>query len=127
MNANPIPVPPVCPKGIFIKDYEKMIYIHSLIMKDLSKPMPTISKLAALVHMSPTKFRSLFVKIFNASIYQYHLQARLDLAKHLLLTNEFTITQIAYKVGFDRSQSFAKSFLIHTGFTAGQFRDLYSL
>jgi len=85
-------------------------------------PMPTILKLADRANMSPSKFRKLFIEIFGTSIYQYHLRARMELAKRLLLSNQLTIVQIAYKVGFNRSQSFAKAFLAHTGQTASQYK-----
>jgi AraC-like DNA-binding protein len=113
---------PACPRTVLNGDYEKMIGVHNDIMSDLSKPMPTIRQLAERVNMSPSKFRKLFVEIFGTSIYQYHLNCRMELAKRLLASNQLTIVQIAYKVGFNRSQSFAKAFLGHTGQTASHYK-----
>jgi AraC-like DNA-binding protein len=61
--------------------------------------------------MSNTKFRDLFVTIFGTMIYHYYLNARMELAKQLLLTDRHAVIQVAYKVGFTRSQSFAKAFI----------------
>ena len=119
--SNCLTLPP-CPLTVLTGDYEKMIDVHNAIMSDLSMPMPTILKLADRANMSPSKFRKLFIEIFGTSIYQYHLRARMELAKRLLLSNQLTIVQIAYKVGFNRSQSFAKAFLAHTGQTASQYK-----
>lgn len=116
------PVLPACPPNVMRNDYDKIIEIHDIIMLDLSLDMPTISQLAAQANMSTSKFRNLFIKVFGMSIYQYHLNARLELAKQLLIENKHTIVQIAYKTGFYRSQSFAKAFFLHTGQTASQFR-----
>jgi AraC-like DNA-binding protein len=97
--------------------------IHESIMVNLSRPMPTIEALAQKACMSESKFRSLFQYFYGTSIYQYHLMARMDLAKNLLVSNEYTITQIAYKVGFSHHQSFIKTFMKHTGLSPRQFQD----
>jgi AraC-like DNA-binding protein len=117
---------PPCPTNIFMEDYDKIIKIHTIIMADLSRPMPKISSLANSVAMSSTKFRNLFIVIFGVTIYHYHLSARMELSKELLLTHRYTIVQIAYKVGFSRSQSFAKAFLKYTGQTASEYKVTHS-
>lgn len=119
--SNCLTLPP-CPRTVLTGDYEKMIDVHNAIMSDLSMPMPTIVQLADRANMSTSKFRKLFIEIFGTSIYHYHLGARMELAKRLLVSNQFTIVQIAYKVGFNRSQSFAKAFLAYTGQTASQYK-----
>jgi AraC-like DNA-binding protein len=118
---------PTCPLNILKGDYEKIIEAHQAIMSNLSMPMPTIAQLASQANMSPSKFRNLFLQMYGMSIYQYHLNARIELAKTLLISNQYSIVQIAYKVGFNRSQSFAKAFLAHTGQTATEYkRDMLS-
>jgi transcriptional regulator GlxA family with amidase domain len=115
-----------CPTHVFIEDYEKVIKIHEIIMSDLSNPMPTINILASRIAMSNTKFRSLFIAIFGVTIYHYHLSARMELSKELLVSNRHSIVQIAYKVGFNRSQSFAKAFLKYAGQTASEYKLTHS-
>ncbi|AXE20475.1 hypothetical protein DR864_23415 [Runella rosea] len=120
--TEPVTPLPVCPPNVLKGDYAKIIEAHQAIMANLSMPMPTIAELARTSNMSPSKFRKLFLQIYGNSVYQYHLNARLELAKELLLSNQYSIVQIAYKVGFSRSQSFAKAFLAHTGQTATDYK-----
>ena len=122
MMSEPVTFLPACPPNILKGDYEKIVEAHQAIMSNLSKPMPTIAQLASHANMSPSKFRNLFLQLYGVSIYQYHLNARIELAKKLLVSNQHTIVQIAYKVGFNRSQSFAKAFLAHTGQTATEYK-----
>lgn len=116
---------PQCPSHVFFNDYEMMLKIHEIIVSDLSKPIPPIKVLASSVAMSQTKFRNLFFTIYGTTIYQYHLNLRMELAKKLLLDNRYSIVQIAYKTGFIRSQSFAKVFQKRFGITASAFRAEY--
>lgn len=122
MMSEPVNFLPNCPSNILKGDYEKIVEAHQAIMSNLSIPMPTIAQLASHANMSPSKFRNLFLQLYGTSIYQYHLNARIELAKKLLVSNQHTIVQIAYKVGFNRSQSFAKAFLAHTGQTATEYK-----
>lgn len=125
--SEPVTFLPASPSNILKGDYDKIIEAHQLIMSNLSMPMPKIAQLASQANMSPSKFRNLFLQIYGTSIYQYHLNARIELAKTLLISNQYNIVQIAYKVGFNRSQSFAKAFLAHTGQTATEYkRDMLS-
>lgn len=120
--SEPVTSLSVCPPNVLKGDYEKITDAHQLIMSNLSMPMPTITQLASQANMSPSKFRNLFLQIYGTSIYQYHLNARIEFAKTLLISNQYSIVQIAYKTGFYRSQSFAKAFLAHTGQTATEYK-----
>lgn len=115
-----------CPHGVLNDDFNKIIEVHEIIMNDYSKPIPNVKDLTEITNMSSQKFRILFQKIFQNNYYQYYHQLRLERAKSLLLENEFTIVQIAYKIGFYHSQNFARAFLKYSGMTAKEFRNKYS-
>lgn len=111
-----------CPKGILLEDFEKIMAVHELILKDYSKPIPHVNELVDIVNMSPQKFRGLFRKIFSKNYYEYYQEIRLEHAKQLLAQNKFTVVQISYKVGFTYSQNFARAFAKYTGMTAKEFK-----
>lgn len=112
------------PKRILHPDLRALQEAHDTIMNNLTRPMPPVITLASNACMSLSKFRKLFQQTYGQSVYDYHLKARLAYAKELLFGNEFTITQIAYKVGFSHHQSFIKTFIKHTGITPNEFRQL---
>jgi len=116
------PTLPNCPIDVLLVDYQKIMEIHNNIMQDLSIPTPISSKLAQKANMSTSKFRNLFIRIFKMSVHQYYSKVRIELAKELLKDNKYNIEQIAYKVAFMRSQSFAKAFFNHTGQTASHYK-----
>lgn len=115
-----------CPHGVLNEDFKRIIEVHEIIMGDFSKPVPNVKDLGEITNMSSQKFRMLFQKIFHNSYYKYYHEIRFEYAKSLLIANEFSIVQIAYKIGFYHSQNFARAFLKHTGMTAKEFRIKYS-
>lgn len=60
----------------------------------------TVSGIARTVHMSPDHFARLFKQSTGLSPYGYVMKARTKRAKELLTSGKFSISDIAYKVGF---------------------------
>ena len=60
----------------------------------------TVSGIAQAVCMSPYHFSRLFKESTGRSPYQYVVEARVRKAKELLTTGKFTISEVAYDVGF---------------------------
>jgi AraC-like DNA-binding protein len=113
-----------CPTGVSKTDFDNVINLHYEIVKNQSRAIPSAGEVAKKINMSPQKFRNLFQKIFNANYYVFYQEMRLEHAKVLLKDNEFSIVQIAYKVGFNYSQNFARAFHKYTGMTAKTYREL---
>lgn len=70
----------------------------------------TITAIALEVGINSFKLRSGFKEIFKKTIHQYRIVLRLDLAKQLLEETDLTVSEIAYKTGFDSRDGFARSF-----------------
>jgi AraC family transcriptional regulator len=70
-------------------------YIQDQLNADL-----TVSGIAQAVGMSPDHFTRLFKKSTGQTPYEYVIVARLRKAKHLLTTGKFTISEVAFHVGF---------------------------
>lgn len=70
----------------------------------------TITALALEVGINSFKLRIGFKQLFKTTIHQYRLNLRLNLAKQLLIETDLTISEIAYKTGFDSRDGFARSF-----------------
>jgi AraC-like DNA-binding protein len=94
------------------------------IIKKLEREMRTnynksnlsINYMAQYAGMSPTKFKRVFKDIFGHSPHQYILDIRASQAKKLLESNHYTISQIAYKVGFNYPSGLTR--LIKTKYNA---------
>src|SRR5579863_3429899 len=70
----------------------------------------TITALALEVGINSFKLRVGFKQLLKTTIHQYRLDLRLNLAKQLLTETDLTISEIAYKTGFDSRDGFARCF-----------------
>ncbi len=89
-------------------DIQKIKKFGALIKETAFKAIPSINEMAESVGMCPTKFKKIFKEVFGKSPHQYVLDIKTEQAKMLLKTNNFTITQIAYKVGFRNPSSLTR-------------------
>ncbi|HYY30444.1 MAG TPA: AraC family transcriptional regulator [Chthoniobacterales bacterium] len=78
---------------------EKLVRAVEYIKDQLNTDL-TVSGIAQAVFMSPYHFTRLFKESTGQSPYQYVVEARVRKAKELLTTGKFTISEVAYDVGF---------------------------
>ena len=74
-----------------------------------------VNALAELCHMSPATFRRRFQKYMGASPIAYRNTLRLNKARELLLTDLYTVGEIADIVGFGDIAYFSKCYKKHFG------------
>jgi AraC family transcriptional regulator len=78
---------------------EKLVRAVAYIQDQLDTDL-TVSGIAQAVGMSPYHFTRLFKESTGQTPYQYVVDARVKKAKELLTTGKFTISEVAYHVGF---------------------------
>lgn len=91
--------------------------MHAQLDRELS-----IEELAAAAYLSPFHFARLFKKLTGASPHAYLASLRISRAQNLLAETDFSITQIASRVGYSSSSHFTKAFRQMTGLTPSEFR-----
>jgi AraC-type DNA-binding domain-containing proteins len=96
-----------------IDEYIQKNYCNELSLAQVSK----------CVELSPAYLSSIFKEISGENFVDYVNRVRIEKSKSLLQTNDFTVAQIAEKVGFISSNTFIKVFKKHEGITPGQYRD----
>jgi AraC family transcriptional regulator len=92
-------------------------YIEDHLAEDLS-----LSDLAAVVHLSPYHFARLFKESVGFPPHQYVIQRRVERAKLLLSTTNWSLTTIAHMVGFAHESHLALHFKRLTGLTPKHYR-----
>jgi len=92
-------------------------YIHSHYDEKLD--VKTLSDIASL---SPSHFSRLFKQNTEKSPMSYLIETRLEKSKKLLISGDFTVTDIAYKTGFSSSSHFANLFTERFEVTPSEFR-----
>lgn len=91
-------------------DIDKIIELDVFLTRDFNQPAPTLDEMAESVHMSPSKLKSLFKKIYGQSIYEYFNISRLNKARHLLLYQNLPIKEVAWQMGYSAVSNFSAAF-----------------
>lgn len=91
------------------------------------KGLPTVQYFAEKLHLSP-KYLSTMLKTLTGQTAQQFIHWNLiELAKEKLSVTDLSVSEIAYKLGFEHSQSFNKLFKSKTSLTPLEFRKSFDL
>lgn len=89
-------------------DLRKIREVEEKITYNFHKSTPPITEMAKMAGMSVSKFKNLFYELFGTSPHQYILDKKMLYAKGLLQTGKYSITQVAYKVGYHHPSGFTR-------------------
>ncbi len=96
-------------------DKEKIIYHINKVFADLSRPFPTVDKLAAGIFMSKSKFNALFKKIYQKNVYEYYTELRMQKAMALLRTGKYPVAEVAHRISYQNLGHFSRAFRKYYG------------
>ncbi len=94
---------------------------RSIIMSHLDQPW-TIDDMANLLGLSPSRFSHIYTSIFHVSPKQNLLSERMNQAKFLLQSRNYSVGEVASKVGYDNIYHFSKQFKKITGMSPSEYR-----
>lgn len=92
-------------------------------LKDNYAAYPSISNLAKVANMSETRFQLAFKQQYKTTLYEYFKNLRMNYALQLLNETNYSIKEIALKVGYRNSGHFAGIFKKRYGITPKRYRD----
>jgi len=94
---------------------------------DLEKQgLPTVQYIANALNVSPN-YLSVMLKLQTGQSTQQHIHDRLiEKAKERLSTSDLSVSEIAYALGFEHSQSFSKLFKSKTSLSPLEFRNTFN-
>ena len=95
-----------------VKDYIGEHYAESLSVADL----------AAVAHLSVSQFERRFKAVFQQRPAQFLVQYRLTRASQLLVQSDFSISEVALRVGFYDHSHFTRAFKALFGIPPGRYR-----
>lgn len=82
----------------------------------------TLDYLAAYAHLSPAYLSRYFKKCTGMKLSDYIIHTRIEKAKYMLRTNNYSINDICLYCGYRSIGNFQKAFKKATGMTAGEYR-----
>ena len=94
--------------------------------KNEDKGLPTVQYLATELHFSPAYLSDLLKNYTGLSAQQHIHESVIHKAKELLSLSELSVSEIAYELGFQHPQSFAKLFKQKTDVTPSKFRQAFN-
>jgi len=88
----------------------------------LSQGLPTVGYLAGQLHVSPSYLSDMLRSLIGQNAQQYIHDKLIEKAKEKLSTTDLTVSEVAYELGFEHSQSFSKLFKTKTNLSPSEFR-----
>jgi AraC family transcriptional activator of pobA len=88
--------------------------------------IPSVSSFAEKLHLSANYLSDMLRSSTGQSAQQHIQQKLIDKAKALLSSTELSVSEIAYRLGFEYPQSFSKLFKNKTSKTPKKFRAFYN-
>ena len=90
-------------------DVQKTFTVRKIILENLTS-LPSLKQLSQNAGMSISKLQKCFQQVFGKSISQYALSEKMHLAKQMLETRKYTISEIGYDLGYANLSHFSKAF-----------------
>jgi AraC family transcriptional activator of pobA len=90
------------------------------------KGLPSVQLLSEKLNMSPQYMRSVLKSFTGQTTQQYIYEKLIEKAKEKLSVTTLSVSEIAYELGFEHSQSFSKLFKSKTGISPLEFRKSFN-
>lgn len=88
--------------------------------------IPTVQYLAEQLNYTPNYLSDVLRSLTGLNAQQHIHQKLIEISKELLSTTNLTISEVAYKLGFEHPQSFSRLFKIKTKTSPVQFRSAFN-
>lgn len=92
----------------------------------LNKGIPTVSYLAEKLNLSPSYLSDMLRSLTGQSTQQHIHDKLISKAKEMLSTTSLSVSEVAYALGFEHSQSFSSLFKTKTNLSPLEFRKSFS-
>ena len=96
--------------------------IDSYIRDNMGDPETTVESMSSHLCISRVQLYKRMVSLTGTTPSEYLRAKRIHRAEELLCTGEFTVSEIAYKVGFNNPRYFSKYFQDEYGMTPSQYK-----
>jgi len=105
------------------EDYEIVSRVVNTITDRYSDPALSISKVARIVKLSPKKLSVILNQHVGVSFRYLLRQVRIEHAKRMLTSRQYSVKEVAVRVGFTDSHYFSRNFKEYTGQNASDFQE----
>ena len=103
-----------------LKIAEAVKYLHAHYLENDFR----VAMLAKIAKMSPRYFEMLFFDEFKCTPKEYILTLKMQLARELLQSERYSVTDVAEQLGYGDIYHFSKIFKAKTGYTPSEYKRL---
>lgn len=103
---------------------EKLLFVRSYVHQRYSEKW-TVESMAKLIHLSPSKFYDSYKANFGISPKLDLQHIRIEHATYMLLHRDYSIKEIAEKIGYENEYYFIRKFQEFKGEPPGKYRKHY--
>jgi AraC-like DNA-binding protein len=96
--------------GVSRHDIEMAQKVESTLTTDVTKLPPTIKELSREVAMSESKLKKVFKAVYGLPPYEYYQKQRMQKARLMLLTGNYSVKDIGYTLGYANLSNFTLAF-----------------
>ena len=100
----------------------RMLRARDVMDRRYAEPLD-VPALAAVAHLSPSRFGRVFKEVYGETPHRYLQRRRVERAQTLLRQTDRPITDIAWDVGFASLGTFSRTFRTVVGCSPSEFRD----
>ncbi len=101
-------------------DIDRIFKVRQQILETLPHKI-TVAELANNHNMSIRKLQQLFVQVFGKNISEFALSEKMNKAKDLLNTKQYSVSEIGYFLGYSNLSHFSKAFKKQFGINPKQY------
>ncbi|HEV2478013.1 MAG TPA: helix-turn-helix transcriptional regulator [Puia sp.] len=92
------------------KDLETLKGIVQILCDSALNKFPSIDTLSHTARMSSTKLKTRFKQIYGMKLYEFYNRNRLEQAREMLKSGNYSVKQVGINIGFSNLSNFAKAF-----------------
>lgn len=85
-----------------------------ILRENIEEPL-SVHELAKAVGVSCSTLKRSFRKVYGTSVFAFFQDYRMDEARKMLESGDFSVTEVAFKVGYTNSGHFSRAFRRHFG------------
>ena len=108
-------------KGMKSTDKERLEQAKEILSTNLDNP-PSLTELSKQLGLNTTKLKKEFKEVFGLPVFKYLQNERLTKAHSLISSNESTVQEAAWHVGYDSLSSFSNAFAKKFGYRPSQIK-----
>lgn len=107
--------------------FENLLDTYFQSDKPQTEGLPTVKYFADSVNLSPNYFGDLVKKETGRTAQEYIQNKLVSIAKEEILSSDKSVSEVAYRLGFQYPQHFTRIFKKSVGYTPSEYRDLQVL